>query len=149
MKDILEIVEKQLGRKPRAFLKVVNRCRFKLPRVILSSPELSPTIFWLTCPYETYLISRLESDGLIKKIKADPLLKQKILEKNKNYIIYRKNIGHSDISQEKGIDGIKDLSSIKCLHSHFAHYLATKKNPVGKIIAKHLLNNQKCAKKCF
>lgn len=149
MKNVLEIIEKQLGRKPRAFIKVVSWCHFRLPRVILSSPELSPTIFWLTCPYETYLISRLESNGLIKKLKADPVLKDKISANNKIYIAYSKKIGQSVISQEKGVDGIKDISSLKCLHSHFAHYLATKKDPAGKITAKHLRNSPKCAKKCF
>lgn len=149
MEKIFETVEKQLGRKPRSLLKAVRRCRFKLPRVILSSPGLSPTIFWLTCPYETYLISRLESDGLIKKINADPVLKEKILKANKNYIAFRENFGHFDISQEKGIDGIRDLSSLKCLHSHWAYYLAAKNDPIGKIIAKHLKNIPPCPKKCF
>ncbi|MEW6088820.1 MAG: DUF501 domain-containing protein [bacterium] len=156
---ITQIIEKQIGRKPRNLLKVIKKCRYKLPRVILSSPELSPTIFWLTCPHEIYLISRLESDGLIKKIKnkfiINTSLKENIITINKNFAGYRKKFYPPGLSikrvkslEGKGIDGIKDLSSLKCLHSHWAYHIAVKKNPIGNIIEGYVKKNPLCKKKC-
>jgi len=53
--DDREIVERQLGRAPRAFERVAVRCPFGRPAVTEQAPfdasgEPLPTTFWLTCP---------------------------------------------------------------------------------------------------
>ena len=52
--DDRAVVERQLGRAPRAFLRVVVRCPFGAPAVTIQSPydsagEPFPTTFYLTC----------------------------------------------------------------------------------------------------
>ena len=51
-----EIVERQLGRPPRAFRRAAVRCPFGLPAVTEQAPFDAartpfPTQFWLTCPH--------------------------------------------------------------------------------------------------
>src|SRR5918998_727122 len=60
------VVERQLGRPPRAFLRVARRCPFGRPAVTEQSAldergEPFPTTFWLTCPQLVAAISQLES----------------------------------------------------------------------------------------
>jgi len=37
---------------------------------------------------------------------------------------------------------------IKCLHTHYAHYLATGENVVGELIAKKLATMPQCSQPC-
>ena len=66
--DDLAIVERQLGRPPRAFRRVAVRCPFGLPAVAEQRPfddagTPFPTQFWLTCPHLVAQLSRLEAGG--------------------------------------------------------------------------------------
>ena len=50
------LVERQLGRRPRAFLRVAARCPFGAPAATEQSPyddagDPFPTTYYLTCPY--------------------------------------------------------------------------------------------------
>ena len=63
-----EIVERQLGRPPRAFRRVAVRCPFGLPAVTEQAPFDAartpfPTQFWLTCPHLATQLARLEAAG--------------------------------------------------------------------------------------
>ena len=62
------VVERQLGRPPRAFRRVVVRCPFGRPAVTEQAAyddrgEPFPTMFWLTCPHLVAAVSRLEAAG--------------------------------------------------------------------------------------
>ena len=62
------LVERQLGRPPRAFRRVAVRCPFGRPAVTEQAPfdnagEPFPTTFWLTCPHLVAAVSRLEAAG--------------------------------------------------------------------------------------
>jgi uncharacterized protein len=65
-------VERQLGRPPRAFRRVVVRCPFGHPAVteqhaLDDNYEPFPTTFWLTCPHLVAAVSRLEAAGGVER----------------------------------------------------------------------------------
>src|SRR4051812_17470104 len=67
-----EIVERQLGRPSRAFLRVAVRCPFGKPAVteqaaIDEEGHPFPTQFYVTCKYLVAAISRLEAGGGVER----------------------------------------------------------------------------------
>ena len=70
--DDRAVVARQIGREPRAFLRVVVRCPWGLPAVTEQSPQDEdgnpfPTTYWLTCPTAVKAVARVESDGAIAR----------------------------------------------------------------------------------
>src|SRR5688572_19674246 len=72
MDDDRELVERQLGRQPRAFRRVVCRCPFGRPAVTEQAPydragEPFPTTYYLTCPHLVAAVARLEAAGGVER----------------------------------------------------------------------------------
>jgi len=72
VEDDRAIVEQQLGRTPRAFLRVAVRCPFGRPAVTEQAPfdesgEPFPTTYWLTCRHLAAAIARLEADRGVER----------------------------------------------------------------------------------
>src|SRR6266496_302993 len=70
--DDRAVVERQLGRPPRAFRRVAVRCPFGRPAVTEQAPfdengHPFPTTFWLTCPQLVAAVSRLEAAGGVER----------------------------------------------------------------------------------
>ena len=70
--DDLEIVERQLGRRPRAFRRVAVRCSYGRPAVTEQEPfdergEPFPTGYWLTCPHLVAALARIEAAGGVER----------------------------------------------------------------------------------
>ena len=70
--DDRAVVERQLGRPPRAFGRVVVRCPFGLPAVTEQEPYDSngdpfPTTYYVTCPHLVSAIARLEAAGGVER----------------------------------------------------------------------------------
>src|SRR6059036_3982925 len=68
MDDDRAVVERQLGRRPRAFRRVARRCPFGGPAVTEQAPydddgNPFPTTYYLTCPHLVAAVSRLEAAG--------------------------------------------------------------------------------------
>ena len=66
--DDRAVVERQLGRAPRAFRRVAVRCPFGRPAVAEQAPfdataAVPDDQFWLTCPHLVAAIARLEAAG--------------------------------------------------------------------------------------
>ena len=65
-----------------------------------------------------------------------------------------KNEGQYRVIKESGVGGIMDFSGIKCLHTHYAHYLVDSNNPVGELVEQLLEANyfkrvpDNCENKC-
>src|SRR5882672_3252862 len=73
--DDRELVERQLGRRPRAFRRVVVRCPFDAPAVTEQSAyddagEPFPTTYYVTCRHLIAAISRLEAAGGVERWSA-------------------------------------------------------------------------------
>lgn len=133
----------QLGRAPRGGVTVAVRCDQGAPLVIRTTPALAdgrpfPTLFWLTCPSRAKAIARLEADGLIGRLQ-DRVRDERDLAAELGAAAERYSLGRG-LSEAYGdrprfIGGAADVHAVKCLHAHYAHYLATGHNPIGRIVA--------------
>ena len=121
-----EIVERQLGRKPRAFRGVAVRCPFGRPAVTEQAPfdnagHPFPTQFWLTCPQLVAAISRLEAAGGVERwaraASDDPTLAASLAAGQDEQRAERPEL-------DAGIGGSTRGGSLKCLHAHAAFALA-------------------------
>ena len=136
MDDDRAIVERQLGRPPRAFGRVVLRCPFGRPAVTEQAPfddagEPFPTTYWLTCRHLVAAISRLEAEGGVERwsraAREDPRLRES-LER-----------GHEEQRRVRpelpgGIGGQTRTGGLKCLHAHAAFALARPGYALGERI---------------
>ncbi|MCD6363821.1 MAG: DUF501 domain-containing protein [Synergistetes bacterium] len=168
----LEIVRYQLKRKISGFLGVAKRCRWGYPQVIKCFPMLGgkpfPTLYWLTCPFLREGISVLESLGKIEDfhnlVLSDLELRRALKLAHKRYAEERFSLlgkgikrylsekwpSYIQVIRESGIGGVGKPNGIKCLHAHFAYWLAGGETPIGKLVEKCLgnlecLDSPKCA----
>jgi uncharacterized protein len=124
--DDREIVERQLGRTPRAFRRVAVRCPFGLPAVTEQAPFDAagtpfPTQFWLTCPHLVTGLARVEAAGGVDRwtaaAAADPELRASLARAHAEQRALRPEL-------PGGIGGATRGGSLKCLHAHAAFALA-------------------------
>jgi uncharacterized protein len=124
--DERALVERQLGRAPRAFRRVAVRCPFGNPAVTEQAPrdesgDPFPTTFWLSCPHLVAAISRLEAAGGVERwtraAQEDPELEASLQEANADQRELRPEL-------DVGIGGSSRSGSLKCLHAHAAFALA-------------------------
>ncbi len=121
-----EIVERQLGRTPRAFRGVAVRCPFGRPAVTEQAPfddagHPFPTQFWVTCPFLVAAISRLEAAGGVERWSRaaadDSELAASLAAAQDAQRRERPEL-------DAGIGGSTRAGSLKCLHAHAAFALA-------------------------
>jgi uncharacterized protein len=121
-----EIVERQLGRPPRAFRRVAVRCPFGRPAVTEQEPfddagHPFPTQFWVTCPHLVAAISRLEAAGGVERwsraASDEPELAASLAAAQAKQRRERPELA-------AGIGGATRAGSLKCLHAHGAFALA-------------------------
>ncbi|WP_374113375.1 DUF501 domain-containing protein, partial [Frankia sp. AgB1.8] len=98
----LAVVERQLGRRPRAVLRVAHRCSCGLPDVVETAPRLEdgtpfPTLYYLTCPRASSAVARLESSGLMREMTArlgtEPELAAAYQSAHEDYLARRDALG--------------------------------------------------------
>jgi hypothetical protein len=120
------IVERQLGRTPRAFRSVVVRCPFGRPAVTEQAPldengRPFPTQFYVTCSHLVAAISRLEAAGGVERwsraAENDPGLAGSLAAAQAEQRALRPEL-------DAGIGGSTRSGSLKCLHAHAAFALA-------------------------
>jgi hypothetical protein len=138
--DDRTVVERQLGRPPRAFGRVAVRCPFGRPAVTEQSPfdedgRPFPTTFWLTCPHLVAAISRLEASGGVERwsgrARDEPELRRSFEEAEREQRRLRPEI-------DAGIGGSTRRGSLKCLHAHAAFALARNGYELGDRILAEL-----------
>jgi len=116
-----------------------------------------PNLFWLMGPEIQVRVGRLEHLGLIKSFRAklqnNPELKQRFDADHRKYAELRWSLltpedqkyalecGYDDALRECGIGGVKYTLQVKCLHVHYAHFLATGQNLVGEWVQAALDEN--------
>ena len=127
---------------------IATRCPAGHPQVLRCHPlrqggerfEPFPTLFWLVCPQLTYALSRLEHEGWITKLQerlaSDEAFRAAVERDHTAYgeerwsllvdeeraEVERRGMAHE--LRARGIGGIRDRSTVKCLHLHYAHHLA-------------------------
>jgi hypothetical protein len=147
--DDRAVVERQLGRSPRAFLRVVVRCPYGRPAVTEQAPyddagEPFPTTFWLTCRHLVAGVSRLEAAGGVERwseaVPRDHELAESLAAATNVQRRIRRELagsrrGHDDgASLDLGIGGTADPTRLKCLHAHVAFALANPDYELGRRI---------------
>lgn len=124
--DERAVVERQLGRAPRAFRGVAVRCPFGNPAVTEQASRDArgdpfPTTFWVSCPHLVAAIARLEAAGGVERwtraAKEDPELAASLDEAHAAQRDLRPEL-------DVGIGGSSRSGSLKCLHAHVAFALA-------------------------
>jgi uncharacterized protein len=132
-------VERQIGRPPRAFRRVVVRCPFGLPAVTEQSPyDIAgapfPTTYWLTCRHLGAAVSRLEAAGGVERFteaaRVDPELAASLVRATGRQRELRRQLAGDmtgddhGASLDLGIGGAARPERLKCLHAHVAFALA-------------------------
>ena len=133
-------IERQLGRRPRAFRRVALRCPFGKPAVTEQAPfdedgRPFPTQFYATCPHLVAEISRLEAAGGVERwtraAQEDDALAHSLEHAQAEQRALRPEI-------DAGIGGSTRSGSLKCLHAHAAFALARPGYALGDAILDEL-----------
>ncbi len=147
--DDREVVERQLGRAPRAFRRVVVRCPWGRPAVTEQAPfddsgEPFPTTYYVTCPFVVAAISRLEAAGGVERwserAATDPDLAESLQRATREQREVRRELAGSKTgrddgsSLELGIAGARRPERLKCLHAHAAFALARPGYELGESV---------------
>jgi uncharacterized protein len=134
--DDRAIVERQLGRRPRAFVRVAVRCPFGRPAVTEQAPfdesgEPFPTTYWITCRHLAVSLARLEADGGVERwsraAREDERLRESLERGHEEQRLLRPEL-------PGGIGGQTRTGGLKCLHAHAAFALARPGYELGERI---------------
>ncbi|AXH97308.1 DUF501 domain-containing protein [Ornithinimicrobium avium] len=136
----LAVIERQLGRPPRAVVSIAHRCPCGCPTVVRTEPRLPdgtpfPTTFYATCPRLTGAISTLETSGMMKemsdRLEDDDTLRAEYVQAHEDYLRRREELAH--VPEIAGISAGGMPNRVKCLHVLVAHALAAGPgvNPLG------------------
>jgi hypothetical protein len=136
-------VEALLGRPPQGSFAVAARHADGSPLVIRNDPLLDdgtpmPTRYWLVGEPERTLVSRLESAGGVDEAEAevDP---GELAAAHARYAAERDAAlpaGHAGPRPSGGVAGTR--VGVKCLHAHYAWFLAGGDDPVGRWVDRRL-----------
>lgn len=139
----VEAVRTLLGREPRGEFSVVVRDAAGEPVVIRNAPLLDdgtpmPTRYWLVDAELNRRIGRLEADGGVRRAEAevDPA---ELAAAHDRYRAERDAAvpaGHHGPRPYGGVGGTR--RGVKCLHTHYAWFLAGGDDPVGAWVHRSL-----------
>lgn len=151
--DDRAIVERQLGRPPRAFRRVAVRCPFGLPAVTEQSPydergEPFPTTYYLTCPWLVAGLARIEAAGGVERWSREVAGDAELVESLERATEEQREVRAGLAGDRRGSDGGASLalgiggsrtpSRLKCLHAHASFALARPGYVVGERILDEL-----------
>jgi hypothetical protein len=135
-----EVVADLLGRTPEGAYEVVVRDDQGFPVVLRNAPFLDdgtpmPTRYWLVDPGLRKEVGRLEAEGGVRAAEAavDP---EALAAAHARYAAERDAAipaGHTGPSPSGGVGGTR--RGVKCLHAHYAWFLAGGDDPVGRWVA--------------
>ncbi|MGY6501026.1 MAG: DUF501 domain-containing protein [Acidimicrobiales bacterium] len=138
-----DAVQALLGRVPLGEFEVVVRGADGSPVVIRNAPLLDdgtpmPTRYWLVGADERVLVGRLEADGGVRRAEDEVGL-EAIAAAHDRYAAERDAAippGHVGPRPTGGVGGTRQ--GVKCLHAHYAWFLAGGDDPVGRWTDEHL-----------
>lgn len=134
------VVAGELGRQPHDLTGIAARCPFGYPAVVETAPILSdgapnPNLLYLTCPSLAAAVSRLESAGAVRKLRAacrrEGPLRRFLLEATRLYQERRAELLGKEVRVAlrtarlgAGIGGPEGPEVASCLHAYAAALLA-------------------------
>ena len=151
--DDRALVERQLGRPPRAFRRVVVRCPWGRPAVTEQAPyddagEPFPTTYYLTCPHLVVAVARLEAAGGVERWSAEAQHDLELTAALERATQEQRRIRRELAAGRSGRDGGSSLDlgiggsanplRLKCLHAHVAYALASPGYVLGERIVAEL-----------
>jgi hypothetical protein len=111
-------------------------------------------LFWLVSPTDQIRVGRLEHQGYVKLFRSRLLASEALLHQfeleHEAYAhrrweslslddrAFAEAGGFAPSLRDAGVGGVAYVPQVKCLHSHYAHYLATGNNVVGEWVAQAL-----------
>jgi hypothetical protein len=141
--DDAAAVASLLGRAPAGAFAVVVRNAVGQPVVIRNAPLLDdgrpmPTRYWLVGRAQVLAVSRLEAVGGVRRAEAevDP---EAVAAAHERYAAERDAAlppGWAGPRPRGGVGGT--ATGVKCLHAHYAWFLAGGDDPVGRWVAVEL-----------
>ena len=137
------VVADLLGRHPQGHFQIVLRHDDGTPRVIRNAPILGsgrpmPTLYWLVSPHDRLVVSRLESSGAVDVAEAAVGI-EALAVTHDAYRAERDALIPADYQGYRpsaGVGGTR--KGIKCLHAHYAYFLAGGDDPAGQWVADRL-----------
>ena len=143
MPDDIALLTERLGRPPEGDFEVVVRNPDGTPVVIRNAPFLRdgtpmPTLYWLCDPAVRAAVSLLEAAGGVRAAEAsvDP---EELAAAHSAYTAERDaaiDPAHAGPRPSGGVGGTR--RGVKCLHAHYAFFLAGGKDPVGRWVEERL-----------
>ena len=136
--------EAMIGRPLRGRSATAVRCGWGLPAVLRVDPHLAdgtpfPTTFWLSCPLASKAVGRLEASGVMTDLTArlaeDEDLAAEYAAAGARYVEARNKLGER-VPRDDAAGGMP--TRVKCLHTLYGHYLATRDNPIGSWVAEQV-----------
>ena len=163
-------IECNLGYRPHNLLDIASRCPINdTPTVLRLYPlrpirgnksgerEMFPTLYWLCDESLKIKVSVLEARGdimqLQERLDTSPCAQRSMQKSHEAYaqerwsLLSKEDCNHviekkwDTHLQKCGIAGMRTFLSVKCMHTHLAHYLATGDNVLGKW-TQELLENE-------
>lgn len=152
--DDRTLVERQLGRSPRALRRVVRRCPFGLPAVTEQDPYDAtggpfPTTYYLTCPHLVAAVARLEAAGGVQRwsvaAAADARLATSLRRAHDRQRALRRELAGGRAGRDRGASldlgvggAARQGGGLKCLHAHAAFALAEPGYELGERVLAEL-----------
>ena len=138
-----DLVAELLGRTPQGPYQVVVRSSSGAPMVLRNGPLLDdgtpmPTRYWLVDPVLRAAVGRLEADGGVRRAEAE-VDATAIAEAHARYAAERDAAlppDHVGPRPSAGVGGTRQ--GVKCLHAHYAWFLAGGDDPVGRWVDERL-----------
>jgi hypothetical protein len=136
-------VERLIGRAPMGEFQVVVRDVNGGPVVLRNAPLLHdgtpmPTLYWLVGPSQVAAVGTLEASGAVDRVEAELGL-EAIADIHRRYAAERDALippDHDGHRPNGGVGGTR--RGVKCLHAHYAHHLAGRRDAVGEWVARQL-----------
>jgi hypothetical protein len=141
--DDRTLVAELLGRQPRGEFEVVVRDEDGGPLVVRNTPLLDdgtpmPTRYWLVGRQAVVAVSRLEAAGGVRAAESE-LDPREIADAHRRYAAERDAALPADHPGPRPFGGVAGTrQGVKCLHAHYAWFLAGGDDPVGRWVAARL-----------
>jgi hypothetical protein len=132
-----------LGRPPQADFDVVVRSPTGAPVVIRNAPLLRdgtpmPTRYWLVDREVSLAVSRIEAAGGVRTAEA-AVDADALRHAHDAYAAERDRAVAPDHTGPRPFGGVGGTrQGVKCLHAHYAYFLAGGDDPVGRWVAQQL-----------
>ncbi|HEY3241652.1 MAG TPA: DUF501 domain-containing protein [Acidimicrobiia bacterium] len=143
MTDDAAVLATLLGRRPEAGFEVCLRTAGGEPVVIRNAPLMAdgrpmPTRYWLVDRQAVKAVARLESAGGVRAAEAE-VDGAELAAAHAAYAAERDAAlpeGYAGPRPSGGVGGTGQ--GVKCLHAHYAYFLAGGDDPVGRWVAERL-----------